>query len=359
MLVQRFAGSLLIAGGLFISVQDTGAQTQAPAPSQVKVGHRWRLSAEGMQVEATVIANDLAVPSGMVFLPDGRILATDRARGRLQLIDTATGVKTPVEGLPEVHHVGDAGTLDVALHPRYRENGWLYVIYTIDLSGGSMAVIDRGKLEGATLATRTRIFESRPIIENADHYGARLLFHDGYLYVSLGEHNARDLAQYLGDPYGKILRLRDDGSPAPDNPFARVKDASPEIWSYGHRNPQGIAFNPVSGELWEHEHGPRGGDEINVIRRGRNYGWPLVSHGMEYAGGPIGKGLTSRPDMEGPIKHFTPTIGPSGMIFYTGAAFPAWRNNMFVGGMVAKSLMRFTVKANRILSEERLFVGQG
>jgi glucose/arabinose dehydrogenase len=331
------------------------AQAPQQAPQQtVNIGDHWRFTSAGMQVEATVIAKDIGVPSGMTFLPDGRILATDRRAGSLLLVDPRTGAKTTIEGLPAVHTGIDAGTLDVTLHPRYRENGWLYVIYSVDLPGGSMAVIDRAKLSGTRLLSRTRIFEGRPIIENSEHYGARLLFHGGYLYVSLGEHNARDLAQYLGDPYGKILRLRDDGTAAPNNPFASRPDAMPEIWSYGHRNPQGIAFNPVTGALWEHEHGPRGGDEINIIRRGRNYGWPLVSFGTEYAGGPIGKGLTTRADVEPPVRHFTPAIGPSGMIFYTGSKFPAWRNNMFVCGMVSKSLLRFVVSGERIVQEERL-----
>lgn len=318
------------------------------------LGERWTFAAGTVLVQAKVITDSLATPSGMLFLPDGRILATNRSAGSLVLVDTATGARTTVEGLPDIYHVGDAGTLDVALHPRYRDNGFLYILYSIDLPGGSMPVVDRATLSGRTLANRTRIYEARPVIENGHHHGGRLVFHDGFLFVGIGDHNARDLGQYPGDPYGKILRLRDDGTPAPGNPFAGREDAATEIWSLGHRNPQGLAIDVRTGMLWAHEHGPRGGDEINIIQGGRNYGWPIVTHGEEYYRQPIGKGLRQRPGMEDPVHVFTPTVAPSGMLFYTGDAFPAWRNSLFIGGMAARSLIRFDVNGRQVSNEERL-----
>ena len=348
-------GTFAFISALALTIAPATAVAQADT-TQLKIGTSWEFSSAGMKLRASVVANDFRAPSGMVFLPDGRILATSRGRGQLVLVDTATGAKTVVSGLPEVSTGADGGTLDVALHPRYRENGWIYVIYTIDVPGGSMPVIDRAKLDGSAFIDRARIYEARPLVENSEHYGARLLFHQGYLFVSIGDHNARDFAQYFGDPYGKIIRLRDDGTPAAGNPFAGRQDTRSEIWTLGHRNPQGLAINPLTGSLWEHEHGPQGGDEINIIRRGRNYGWPLVSFGGEYAGGPIGKGETSRPGFAAPLRHFTPALAPSGMMFYTGDKFPAWRNNLFVGALAARALVRFTVSGDNIQDEERLLL---
>jgi aldose sugar dehydrogenase len=291
----------------------------------------------------------------MAFLPDGRLLVSERPTGRLSVADLGTGVTVPVQGVPAVHGKEDGGLLDVVLHPRYRENGWIYFSYAIHTPEGNTTVVDRARLRGTRLVDRQRLFTAQPYIDNSNHFGSRLVLRDGYLYVSLGDRELRDLAQDLGTHHGKIVRLHDDGRVPNDNPFVRRAGARPEIWSYGHRNPQGLAVNPATGELWEHEHGPKGGDEVNVIHPGCNYGWPVITYGREYAGGQVGAGLTEQKGLEQPLYYYVPSIAPSGMEFYTGEAFPKWRGNLFIGAMALRHLNRLVIENGRVVREERLF----
>jgi glucose/arabinose dehydrogenase len=246
--------------------------------------------------------------------------------------------------------------LDVVAHPDFARNGWIYFSYSIRTDGGATPVVDRARVRGTRLVNRERLFRALPAIDNAHHFGCRLVLHDGYLFISLGDRDQRDRAQQLDTHHGKIVRLHEDGRAPVDNPFVGTPQALPEIWSLGHRNPQGLVLR-ADGALWEHEHGPRGGDEINIVRRGANYGWPVISYGREYEGGPVGQGLKEKDGMEQPVHYFIPSIAPSGMTFYTGDAFPKWQGNLFIGAMGLTHLGRYVFRGDTLVREERLFDG--
>lgn len=328
-----------------------GAQPRQPVSDSV--GQSWTYDGQLGRYRVEIVATGVSVPWGLAFLPDGRALVTDRRPARLLLLDVKTGAWTPVQGTPAVHDSVDGGLLDVALHPDYARNGWIYYAFTEKTDSGKTTVVERARLRGTRLADRQRLFAAFPTITGDSHFGSRLVVKDGYLYVAIGDRHIGDLAQELWTDAGKIVRLRDDGRVPPDNPFVGRPGARPEIWSYGHRNPHGLAVHPETGELWEHEHGPLGGDEVNVIRRGANYGWPIVSYGREYDGGPVGDGLTQRDGTEQPLHHWATSIAPSGLTFYTGNAFPPWRGSLFMGAMTPRYLGRIVVTGGRA-REERL-----
>jgi glucose/arabinose dehydrogenase len=310
---------------------------------------------ERARVRVELIADSLRVPSAIAFLPDGRALVAERAAGRLDLIDLRSGARVVLAGLPPVFAETDGGMLDVLPHPEYARNGWIYLAYSIRTGGGTTTVVDRARLRDTSLVDRHRLFAALPAVDNGHHFGCRLVLQNGYLFISLGDRDQRDRAQQLDTHHGKIVRLHEDGRVPTDNPFVGVRGALPEIWSLGHRNPQGLALR--DGILWEHEHGPFGGDEINIIRRGANYGWPLITYGHEYEGGPVGEGLTAKRGLEQPVHYFIPSIAPSGMTFYTGEAFPKWRGNLFIGAMGLTHLGRYTFRGDTLVREERLFDG--
>ncbi len=322
-------------------------------------GRQWVLPSEQGEIRAEIVASGIRVPSSIAFLPDGRMLVSDRAVGRIWVVDTSTGAKDTVRSVPAVHGRVDGGMLDVIPHPDYSRNRWLYLAYAVDGDSGSATAVDRARLDGTRLVDRQRLFLAQPYVASSSHFGARIVLRDGYLFLSIGDRDQRQRAQDLTQHHGKILRLRDDGSVPPDNPFVGRADALPEIWSYGHRNPQGLAVHPITGELWSHEHGPRGGDEINIIRRGRNYGWPAITYGREYEGPLVGTGAVQREGMEQPLHYWVPSIAPSGMMFYGGRTFPAWRGNLFTGAMAARHLDRIVLRDGRVVLEERLLEGQG
>ncbi|NOT09756.1 MAG: PQQ-dependent sugar dehydrogenase [Gemmatimonadales bacterium] len=332
----------------------------APPPSADSIGQRWRYASDGMAFTVEVVTTEIRVPVGIALLPDGRLLVADRFFGRLYAVDPKSGAKTVLEGLTQVlADSSEAGLLDVVLHPDYRTNGWIYLAYSFDRPGGTTTVVDRARLAGNRLTDIERLFEARPIVSGSEHYGGRLALQNGFLYLTLGDRNTRDQAQYLGNHHGKVIRLRDDGKIPADNPFVGRDDALPEIWSWGHRNPQGLAVHPATGELWANEHGPRGGDEVNVIRPGANYGWPLITYGQEYYGVPVGKGLTRRDGLEQPQHYWVPGIAPSGLTFYSGDKFPAWRGNLLSGAMSRTHLNRLVFDNGRVVKEERLLSDRG
>ena len=310
------------------------------------------------------LASDLLIPWGMDWLPDGRAIFTERGRGKIHggisLLNTEDGKITPICGVPLVFRSGDGGLLDILVHPEYKSKPYIYFAYsTMRPDSTSTLAVDRGKIENNCLKDRERLFEVFPYFKSSSHFGCRLLIKDAYLYISMGErYSALDSAQTLTNHFGKIMRLHEDGSVPEDNPFVNIPNVLPEIWSYGHRNPQGMAFHPRSGDLWIHEHGPQGGDEINIVRPGLNYGWPVITYGEEYGGGPIGEGITKKDGMEQPVYHYTPSIAPSGMTFYTGNAFPAWKGNLLIGAMVLQHLNRLVLQGNQIIGEERMLKGQ-
>ncbi len=277
---------------LFVLSMPVAAQTPAAALRDLGV-----FDTERGRVRVEVIADSLQIPFGIAFLPDGRALVTERAGGRLDLIDVRTGARTALEGVPPVFAETDGGMLDVVVHPDYARNGWIYFSYSARIGGDNTTVVDRARLRGPRLVDRQRLFTALPAIDDANHFGCRLVLHGGYLFISLGDRDQRDRAQQLDTHHGKIVRLHEDGRVPKDNPFVGTARALPEIWSLGHRNPQGLTLR-ADGTLWEHEHGPFGGDEINVIRGGANYGWPVITYGREYEGGPVGEGLTAKDGME-------------------------------------------------------------
>ena len=313
---------------------------------------------EGHVLDVEVVSDSISVPFGMAFLPDGNLLVTDRPKARMILVNVNDGTQTPIDGLPAIFASADGGMLDVVVHPDFENNHTIYYSYSIirEDSTSTMAV-DRAKLDGVRIVDRDRIFLALPYYKEPNHFGCRLLLNDGYLFITMGErYYLRDSAQTLGNHLGKILRVFEDGSIPPDNPFVNAKGALPEIWSYGHRNPQGLAINPATGELWEHEHGPKGGDEINVIRPALNYGWPVICYGIGYDDQPIGDGITEKEGMEQPLYYYVPSIAPSGMEFYTSEMIPQWKGNLFIGAMALRHLNRLVIEGDKVIKEERLLV---
>jgi glucose/arabinose dehydrogenase len=304
----------------------------------------------------STVVGGLDHPWSVAFLPDGRLLVTERP-GRLRIVGRDGRLDPrPVGGLPAalVEH-GQGGLLDVALHPRFAENGWVYLSYAARDGSGVGTEVARGKLVGDRLDAVRPIFRMQPKSGGGRHFGSRLVFdRDGYLFVTLGDRGEQDRAQRLDDHAGKIVRLHDDGRVPADNPFAGRAGAKPEIWSLGNRNVQGAALNPSTGVLWAHEHGPQGGDEVNVIRRGTNYGWPVITYGVNYGiGTKIGEG-TSKPGMAQPIHYWVPSIAPSGMAFYDGTRFPRWKGDLFVGALRDQMLVRLKLDGEKVVKEERM-----
>jgi len=301
----------------------------------------------------SVFAGDLEQPWGMVFLPDGRLLVTEKA-GRLRLISADGRAMQTVSGTPEVVDESQAGLLDVAIDPDFTHNGLVYLSFSeADDSGKAGTAVARGKLEGHSLTGLTVIWRQTPKVDSPNHWGSRLVFGtDGNLFITVGERASfRDMAQDLGTTLGKVIRIRPDGSVPEDNPFVHQAGAKPEIWSYGHRNVQGAAIHPETGELWTTEHGPQGGDEINITRAGKNYGWPVITYGEEYGGGQIG--TTEKAGMEQPLHYWVPSIAPADMLFYTGR-HKVWQNKLFVGSMKFQYLDMITLTDGKVTHEDKL-----
>lgn len=311
--------------------------------------------------DVVTVADGLQNPWGLEFLPDGRMLVTERP-GRMRIVSAGGALSEPIAGLPSVDARGQGGLLDVALDPDFASNRLIYWSYAEPREGGANnTAVARGRLtEGGPprVDNVQVVYRQTPSLNSRLHFGSRLVWaRDGTLFVTQGDRSiteGRMQAQRLDSLIGKIVRINADGSIPKDNPFVGRPEARPEIWSIGHRNIQAAALHPSTGELWEIEHGTRGGDEINIARRGRDYGWPTIAYGIEYRGGPITGGITQKEGMEQPIYYWDPVIAPSGMVFYTGNLFPAWKGSLFVGGLDSRALVRLDVKGERITGEERL-----
>ena len=310
------------------------------------------------RVAAEVVATGLQAPTALVFLPDGRGLLAERRSATVSLYDPRTHAITALSGdLQGTVLTGqDAGVHDLALHPDFAANGWVYVSYSLGTVERSTTAVDRFRLRGTDIVERQRIFTAEAWTDDRYHYGGRMAFAGGHLYLTVGDRHRQDRVQDLRNHYGKILRLRDDGSAPSDNPFVErgAERARPEIWSTGHRNPQGLAVDPRTGELWCSEHGPLGGDELNLVKRGANYGWPVISYGWEYNGGAVGMGITRREGMEQPHWVWTPAIAPSGLAIYRGDLFGAWKGSFLVGAMAQQHLNRLVMAEGRVVMEERI-----
>jgi len=310
---------------------------------------------EKQALSSEVITNQLEHPWGMTFLPDGRLLITERP-GRLRLLSADGELHPePVKGLPSIRQYGQGGLLDVAAHPAFETNRWIYFSYAERDARGVGTAVARGKLDGHALTDVEVIFRLEPKDNKAYHFGSRLVFdRSGHLFITLGDRGTRQRAQDLSDHAGSLIRLHDDGRIPEDNPFVGRSDALPHIYSYGHRNIQGAALHPLSGKIWTHEHGPQGGDELNIPEPGVNYGWPVITYGKNYVTGTdIGEG-THKPGMAQPIHYWTPSIAPSGMAFYTGRRFPQWQGNLFIGSLKFRQLVRLEIKGDEVTHEERL-----
>ncbi len=307
------------------------------------------------------LVSGLDHPWSFAFMPDGRILITERP-GRLFLYgagDTNNRLgMLEIVGLPRVAVNGQGGLFDVILHPDYEHSGWIYLTYSSRYGLGHGTTLSRARLQGNELVDLHELFRMSGPTLSGRHFGSRLAFGiDGKLYMTVGERGSRNRAQDLADHAGSVIRLNDDGSIPFDNPFVGREGVLPEIYSYGHRNPQGIALNPWSGEVWLHEHGPRGGDEINIVRPALNYGWPVVSYGHEYATDrQVGEG-TSKPGIVEPVLHWTPSIAPSGMTFYDGDAFEPWYGDIFAGALAGEHLRRVDLEGDEVIGQEILLQG--
>jgi aldose sugar dehydrogenase len=359
----------------------TQAGNLKPRPQFVADPDGQVVKSENQTFRIEVVARNVETPWGLAFLPDGRLLVTERP-GRLRIIEKGT-LLPAVTGTPAVWERQDAGLFDVEVHPQYAKNGWIYLAYSEPLPGytppppppegaappapqggrgrgpqtpsiPSMTVVVRGKINARNEWVDQQ-FIYRPAPElfttNNSHYGSRFVFdREGHLFYTIGERGVPDNSQNLSNPLGKIHRVNDDGSVPKDNPFVNKAGALPTIWSYGHRNPQGLAWDPVGGKLWASEHGPQGGDEINIIEPGKNYGWGVITHGIQ-------AGITKRaePGMEQPVVYYTPTIAPGGMVFYTGTQYPGWRNNLLVSAMAGQHLRRLEVAGDKVTHQEVVF----
>ena len=300
------------------------------------------------------IVSGLEHPWGHAFLPDGRILVTERP-GRLRMIDKGRLDPKPVAGLPAIAAQGQGGLLDVALHPDFITNKLIYLSYSAYGESGIGTEVARGKLVGNRLENVAVIFRMAPKSKISRHFGSRLIFdREGYLYITLGDRGKKQRAQLSSDHAGSVIRLHDDGRVPANNPFVGRKGWQPEKYTLGHRNIQGVALHPETGAVWTHEHGPQGGDEINVIRPGVNYGWPVITYGVNYIiGTKIGEG-THKAGMAQPLYYWVPSIAPSGMTFYTGDKFARWRGDLFVGSLKDQMLVRLRLDSEKVVSEERL-----
>jgi glucose/arabinose dehydrogenase len=343
--MRIWARSALLVAAIAI----TAARTAFAAPA---IFHS---SAGDLKVET--VAGGLVHPWSLAFLPDGRMLVTERP-GRMRIV-TDDGKLSSVAGVPKVFARGQAGLLDVAIDRDYANNATIYFCYNANSSNVAVARARLSADEKPRLDDLTIIFRQEgPASPGSLNVACRIAqARDGNLFVSLGDHFMASNAQSLSDDIGKIVRIRPDGSVPPGNPFAGKAGARPEIWSYGHRNAEGLAFNPADGKLWEQEHGPMGGDEINIIEKGKNYGWPLVSYGVNYDGTPVGHGKTHQAGTVQPVWHWTPSIAPSGMAFYNGKLFPAWRGSLFNGALKFQLLSRLALDGDKVLKEERLLHG--
>jgi aldose sugar dehydrogenase len=307
-------------------------------------------------IKVETIADGLERPWGLAFLPDGRMLVTERP-GWLRIVAKDGSKSDPLKGVPEVFAQGQGGLLDVALDPHFADNGLVYLSYSEPGEDSTGTAVARGKLGDGSIENVEVIFRQYPKVHGGNHFGSRLVFApDGKLFITLGERFTFETAQDLGNHLGKIVRINPDGSVPGDNPFAEKEHAMPEIWSYGHRNPQGAAINPKTGKLWESEFGPMGGDELNIPEAGRNYGWPVVSWGKHYDGRPIPE-PTTHPEFADAIYHWTPAISPSGITFYTADAIPGWKGNLLLAGLSSQAIVRLTLDGEKVTDEERIPMG--
>lgn len=313
--------------------------------------------------EGKVLTEALKSPWGLTSLPDGRLLITER-EGTMRIVTSTGQVSAPITGLPKVNAAGQGGLLGVRVDPEFATNRMVYWVFSEPRPDGNLTAVAKGKLSAdeKTIENATVLYRATPAYKGTLHYGGRILIDNtGNLIISTGERSdlvTRPQAQSLNSGLGKVIRITKDGQPAPGNPFAGQSNARPELYSYGHRNVQGLALNPTTGDLWEDEFGPRGGDELNRIQPGKNYGWPTITYGIEYAGPKVGAGIQQQEGLEQPVYYWDPVVSPSGMTFYSSDAIPEWKNNLFIGSLSGLHLLRLVIENNKVVGEERLLADQ-
>jgi len=346
----------------------TGSPVETEKPNtDYKPAFEGQTRAAGMKTstpyEATVIADGLSSPWAVTLLPDGRLAITEKA-GTLRIATADGELSNPITGFPEVDDRNQGGLLDVAPAPDFETSRMLYFTFAEKTIQGSLTAVGKGKLSAdeKQIENFQVIYRAIPYYDNSMHFGSRIVFNDnGNIFISTGERSdlaTRPKAQLLDNGYGKVIHITPAGEPIAGNPFINTQDALPEIYSYGHRNAQGLAIHPVTKELWLSEMGPRGGDEINLIKPGKNYGWATITYGIEYSGEKIGEGITQKEGLEQPVYYWDPVLSPSGMTFYSSNAIPEWQNNLFIGGLSSKHIARLVLKDNKVVGEERLLADE-
>lgn len=299
------------------------------------------------------LTDALSNPWGIAVLPDGRILVTER-NGEIRILQDDQLLEARVTNVPAVFANGQGGLLDIQLHPDYANNGWIYLTYAKPGTGGGATTLARARLTGTSLTDLDELFTAVPYTNSGAHFGSRISFDElGYVFISSGERGNMSNAQNLGNHLGKIIRLHDDGRVPSDNPFVNQAGALPEIWSYGHRNPQGMVYDKTNDILWAHEHGPQGGDELNKIEKGKNYGWPIISYGINYDGSPITE-HTEMEGMEQPTTYWVPSIAPCGMEIITDSKFGSWKGNLLIGALVKQHVARVVLNVDQYVGQEKL-----
>ncbi len=346
---------------------NTGVENNAPN-SQYKPAFegQTRVAAVKTQTpfEGKLLSKELNRPWGIAGLPDGRLLITQKDEGTMRIATTTGSVGAPITGLPPVAKEGQGGLLGLTIDPAFSTNRMVYWAYSGLVGDANLTAIAKGKLaaDEKTIENATVIYQATPAFKGNNHFGSRILFDKtGNLVFSTGDRServTRPQAQFLNSALGKIIRITTDGKPAAGNPFAGVDSARPELYSYGHRNVQGLAFHPTTGDLWEVEFGPRGGDELNRIVPGKNYGWPTITYGIEYSGEKIGEAIQQKAGLEQPVYYWDPVISPGGITFYNSDSIPEWKDNLFISGLSSMQVTRLVIRDNKVVGEERLLTGE-
>jgi len=347
---------------LFMAISTLGKSctpnTEDTSPESQNIGFQFTTKTDKMTFKVDTLYSSFQNPWGMTWLGDGRMLITER-KGEILIFkdDKYTGQK--VQGLPAVYANGQAGLLDITIHPDYAQNGWIYIAYAKPVPGGGATTVARFKLNGNTVSSFEDLIVTTPAWNGGTHYGSRIIFDkQNFLFFTNGERGSQNNAQNLSNSHGKVHRIHDDGRIPTDNPFVSTANAIASIWTYGNRNPQGMIYDEANNRLWSVEHGPRGGDELNLIEKGKNYGWPVITYGINYNGSPI-TDITEKEGMEQPVKYWTPSIATCGMTLVTSDKYPAWKGNILVAALAGTHIARVEMNGTRATGEEKLLPGIG
>ncbi len=347
---MKYLNQIIVAAAITVSAcsqqENTKEATTIADPSRI-------VKSVKQDFVIDTITNELKNPWGITFLSDGRILVTERA-GEIRIIQDGKLLDEKIEGVPAVFAHGQGGLMDIVRHPDYDNNGWIYFSFAKPGDNGGGTTIARAKVEGNKLTDLQELFSAQPFTDAGVHFGCRIAFDkDGYMFFSSGERGTKENSQNLGNHLGKVLRLHDDGRVPSDNPFVNQKGAKPEIWSYGHRNPQGLVYDQTTNTLYDVEHGPKGGDELNKVEKGKNYGWPVITWGIDYDGKPISD-IQEKDGLEQPLRYWVPSIAPCGAAIVTSDKYPNWKNNILVGALAHTHVARVEMESEKYVAEEKL-----